>query len=91
MFLYTMLDLGHAESHQLRREIGFTPGFCRTEDEFQYLRKIAVRRGIEPVDYLGGKRRAQVDASRKTMIDGMLRDQYGVDVAALPPLMVDQS
>lgn len=54
IFLYTMLDLDEINSQSFRKEIGFVPGEMDFQDnDYDYLRQIAVRRGLEPYSNLG--------------------------------------
>ncbi len=86
-YIYVMLDMERYQGRGLHGEIGFTPTTgLDSEDEFQYLREIAVRRGKEDSDYLGGKSPVSLGAVRKAYIDNLLKMNFGLDVQSLPPL-----
>jgi len=86
-YIYVMLDMERYHGRGLRDEIGFTPTTgVDSEDEFQYLREIAVRRGKEDSDYLVGKIPVSLGAVRKAYIDNLLKINFGFDVQSLPPL-----
>ncbi len=86
-FLYTMLDMSEVRGDELDREIGFIAGMnLDGDDEFQYLREIGVRRGINDYAYLGWKPKVVLAPHRKKYIDDLLMHNFGIDVDALPPL-----
>ncbi|WP_231420518.1 hypothetical protein [Sphingomonas sp. Leaf205] len=86
-YIYVMLDTERYHGRGLRDEIGFTPTTgVDSEDEFQYLREIAVRRGKEDSDYLVGESPVSLGAVRKAYIDNLLKINFGFDVQSLPPL-----
>ena len=86
-YIYVMLDMERYHGRGIHEEIGFTPTTgLDSEDEFQYLREIAVRRGKEDSDYLGGKSPVRLGAVRKDYIDNLLKTNFGFDVQSLPQL-----
>jgi hypothetical protein len=86
-YIYVMLDMERYHGRGLHDELGFTPNSgVNSEDEFQYLREIAVRRGKEDSDYLGGKIPVRLGAVRKAYIDNLLKTNFGFDVQSLPQL-----
>ena len=86
-YIYVMLDMERYHGRGLHDELGFTPNSgVNSEDEFQYLREIAVRRGKEDSDYLGGKSPVRLGAVRKAYIDNLLKTNFGFDVQSLPQL-----
>lgn len=85
-YIYTMLDLRGQYGNDLRREIGFVAGADLSDDEFQYLREIGVRRGLEQFEYLAGKKPVTLHPMRKARLDDLLRRNFGIDADALPPL-----
>ncbi|MBC3942912.1 hypothetical protein [Sphingomonas albertensis] len=86
-YIYVMLDMERYHGRGLHDEIGFTPTTgVDSEDEFQYLREIAVHRGRGDSYYLGGKSPVSLGAVRKAYIDNLLKINFGFDVQSLPPL-----
>jgi hypothetical protein len=85
-YIYTMLDLQGLYGKDLQREIGFVAGADLDDAEFQYLREIGVRRGLEQFEYLAGKKPVTLNAMRKARLDELLRRNFGIDPDALPPL-----
>lgn len=86
-YIYVMLDMERYHGRGLHDEIGFTPTTGVNSDvEFQYLREIAVRRGKEDFDCLGGKSPVSLGSVRKAYVDNLLKINFGIDVQSLPPL-----
>ena len=86
-YIYVMLDMERYQGRGLHHEIGFTPtNGVESDEEFHYLREIAVRRSKEDFDYLEGKSPVSLGAVRKAYIDNLLKMNFGFDVQSLPPL-----
>ena len=86
-YIYVMLDMERYHGRGLHDEIEFTPAAgVNSDDEFQYLREIAVRRGKEGSEYLGGKSPVSLGTVRTAYIDNLLKINSGFDVQSLPPL-----
>ncbi len=86
-YIYVMLDMERYHGRGLHDELGFTPTTgVNSDEEFQYLREIAVRRGKEDSDYLEGKSPVSLGAVRKAYIDNLLKMNFGIDVQSLLPL-----
>jgi hypothetical protein len=80
-YIYVMLDMERYHGRGLHDEIGFTPTTgLNSNDELQYLREIAVRRGKEDSEYLGGKSPVSLGAVRKAYIDNLLKINFGFDI-----------
>jgi hypothetical protein len=86
-YIYTMLDLERYHGRGLRHDIELAPttGF-ESEDEFQYLREVAVRRGFQERSFLGGKKLTDLRPDRKQLIDQLLYENFQFNVDDLPPL-----
>lgn len=86
-FLYSMLDLNGRERGALRDEIGFEPARPDFFDsDYNYLRQIAVRRGLKPYSYLGPAADVALPTDRKKYIDDLFVHNFGIVVDDLPPL-----
>lgn len=86
-FLYTMLDLRGMFGKELRSEIGFEAGpGLRGDDEFDYIRQIAVRRGLRTLDYLGQAISTRISKDWEKYINDLFKLNFGVDVDRLPSL-----
>ena len=86
-YIYVMLDMERYHGRGLHHEIGFTPtSGVDSDEEFHYLREIAVRRGKEDFDYLGGRSPVSLGAVRKAYLDNLIKMNFGFDVQSLPPL-----
>lgn len=87
IFLYTMLDLRGLFGKELRSEIGFEAGAgLRGDREFDYIRQIAVRRGLRTLDYLGPAINTRISKNREKYINDLFMLNFGVDVDQLPKL-----
>ena len=86
-YIYTMLDLEGYHGRGLRHDIEFAPTTgLESEDEFQYLREVAVRRGFQERPFLGGKKLTNLSSERKQFIDGLLYENFEFIVNDLPPI-----
>ena len=80
-YIYVMLDMERYHGRGIHEEIGFTPTTgLDSEDEFQYLREIAVRRDKEEFDYLGGKSPDSLGSVRTAYMDNIFKTNFGCDV-----------
>jgi len=86
-YIFVMLGIERYHGHGLHDEIGLTPTTgVNSDDGFQYLREIAVRRDKEEFDYLGGKSPDSLGSVRTAYIDNIFKTNFGCDVQLLPPL-----
>ncbi|PZO75961.1 MAG: hypothetical protein DI640_04130 [Sphingomonas taxi] len=86
-YIYIMLDMERYQGRGLHHEIGFTPANgVDYDEELYYLREIAVHRGKEDFEYLGGKSPGSLGAVRKAYLDNLIKINFGFDVQLLPPL-----
>lgn len=82
-----MLDLEGYHGRGLRHDIEFVPtAGLESEDEFQYLREIAVRRGLQERSFLNDKKLANIRPDRKQFINKLLYENFQFNVDDLPPL-----
>lgn len=86
-YIYTMLDLEGYHGRGLRHDIEFAPTTgLESEDEFQYLTEVAVRRGFQERSFLGDKKLTNLSSERKQFIDGLIYENFKFIVDDLPPL-----
>lgn len=88
LFLYAMLDLKGLVGARLNEQIGFTPyPNLNGKDEFNYIRQIAVRRGLKPFSYLGVAANVKLTKDREQYINDLFMRNFRVNVEQLPSLL----